>query len=344
LSPLPFIEEIREAVRIIIEPIIDDPNASPPKGDTAEWNVEKIRAHDVWNMTGINGTGIVVASIDTGVRRTHEALRDNHRVEYGWYDPYNGTEVPTDENGHGTHTTGTIVGQKGVGVAPGASWIACKGCNNDGCTEAALIKCGQWVACPTDPKGNNPDCTKAPDVSSNSWGGGSNSQFYNKVIEAWRAMDIIPVFALGNSGPLCSTSSSPGDQPNVISVGSTNVDDKVSRFSSRGPATNGLEKPEVSAPGEKVKSAYFKADDSYAVLSGTSMATPATAGTVVLMLAKNKTIKFDDVMNIITTSAHRPQITRLVGQQCGNDIIQPWPNNGFGHGRIDAYEAVQKVA
>jgi subtilisin family serine protease len=77
------------------------------------------------------------------------------------------------------------------------------------------------------------------------------------------------VFAIGNSGSRCSTAGSPGDQPNVISVGATNDKDGVARFSSRGPgAKNKAMKPEVSAPGEKVYSAWN--NGGYNTISGTS--------------------------------------------------------------------------
>src|SRR5436309_2789214 len=82
-----------------------------------------------------------VSSIDTGVRYTHEALKGNWvGGSYGWYDPYKGQATPYDDHGHGTHTMGTIAGSKGIGVAPGAKWMACKGCDPSGCTEDALTK------------------------------------------------------------------------------------------------------------------------------------------------------------------------------------------------------------
>merc|ERR1712232_1447820 len=103
------------------------------KKDLLEWNVAIIGADDAWDM-GYDGSGIVVGNIDTGVRYTHEALRDNYRGassghDYNWFDP-NGNPEPFDNNGHGTHTMGTIAGStaSGVGVAPGSTWIAAKGC------------------------------------------------------------------------------------------------------------------------------------------------------------------------------------------------------------------------
>ncbi len=92
-----------------------------------------------------------------------------------------------------------MVGSNGIGVAPGAKWIACKACSYS-CSQSNFIACGQWVLCPTLPNGTNPDCSKAPQVVTNSWGYDRGDTFYVSVIDAWVAAGIIPVFALGNNG------------------------------------------------------------------------------------------------------------------------------------------------
>ncbi|KAE9043884.1 hypothetical protein PR001_g5587 [Phytophthora rubi] len=66
------------------------------------WSVGKIGANAVWKM-GITGVNVTVATIDTGVRVSHEALRDNYRGDYGWFDPESQSGVPYDLSGHGTH-------------------------------------------------------------------------------------------------------------------------------------------------------------------------------------------------------------------------------------------------
>ncbi|KPC67319.1 hypothetical protein ADL26_20970, partial [Thermoactinomyces vulgaris] len=76
-------------------------------------------------------------------------------------------DAPCDDDGHGTHTMGTMVGSEGIGVAPGAEWIAVNGCCPD---IETLILAGQWLAAPTDSEGRNPDPLKAPHVVNNSWG------------------------------------------------------------------------------------------------------------------------------------------------------------------------------
>lgn len=67
-----------------------------------------------------------------------------------------------------------------------------------GCPQHALLACGQWVICPTDAQGKNSDCSKAPHIVSNSWGGAGGQTWFNDVIKAWNAAGIIGFFAIGN--------------------------------------------------------------------------------------------------------------------------------------------------
>jgi hypothetical protein len=93
----------------------------------------------------------------------------------------------------------------GIGVAPGAKWMACKGCATSSCGQDALISCGQFMICPTQPDGTSPDCNKTPQLVSNSWGGGQGRPMFHEVIAAWSAAGIIPLFSNGNSGPSCGS-------------------------------------------------------------------------------------------------------------------------------------------
>jgi len=72
---------------------------------TPEWNLEEIQVPEAWGL-GYSGQGVVVGNIDTGVLHTHSALRGNYVGEHGWYDPYGETELPNDQNGHGTVSGG----------------------------------------------------------------------------------------------------------------------------------------------------------------------------------------------------------------------------------------------
>lgn len=157
-------------------------NAVDPS--TVEWNISHINAPQVWEK-GIDGTGIVVANLDTGVDYTHPALHRKWRgldaagnvvnPELSWYDPHSHSTLPVDQeaDSHGTHTMGTMVGSEEngtnrVGVAPGAKWIAVRIFNPE-TTDAIILDGGQWLLAPKDAQGNlHPEL--APDVVNNSWG------------------------------------------------------------------------------------------------------------------------------------------------------------------------------
>lgn len=98
---------------------------------------------------------------------------------------------------------GTILGTHGIGVAPGAKWMACQACSSPWtCTIPGFVKCAQWVLCPTNINGTEPDCSKAPQLVSNSWGGSEEDgdDFFDEVGASWHAAGIIPIFAVGNEG------------------------------------------------------------------------------------------------------------------------------------------------
>jgi len=310
----------------------------------AEWGIKKIQAEEAHALLR-NATNaaaeIRIATIDTGARYTHEALKDNYLGTYGWYDPYDKTPAPIDNNGHGTHTTGTIAGKFGIGVYPDAKWLACRGCATSACSQFALVECAQFVACPTLPNGNTPDCTKAPHVVSNSWGGGRGNMWYEDAVAGMRAARVIVLFSQGNSGPSCNTANSPGDYKTVIGVGSTTVDDAISSFSSVGPTTDGRMKPDISAPGSNVLSAYNTADDAYRALSGTSMACPHAAGLVALLRAYKEDLLQEEASLLMLGGTHKD--LDHTGRTCEGVPDDRYPNHVFGHGRINAFTSLKTL-
>ena len=192
--------------------------------DAIEWNIDRVGAPQVWSTFGDRGENIVVANIDSGVQYNHPALVAQYRGNlgggtfdhnYNWFDPSrvcgSPSLVPCDNNGHGTHTMGTMVGDDGnpganqIGVAPRARWIAAKGCETNNCSTAALLASGQWMLAPTDLDGQNPRADLRPHIVNNSWGGGGNDPFYQATVNAWIASGIFPSFSNGNAGPGCAT-------------------------------------------------------------------------------------------------------------------------------------------
>ncbi|MQM26927.1 S8 family serine peptidase [Glycomyces albidus] len=310
----------------------------------AEWGVADVGAPEVWE-DGFTGEGIVVANIDTGVQFDHPALEDSYRGsngdgtythDYNFYDIQDVCEgdAPCDDDGHGTHTMGTMVGNDGIGVAPDAEWIAVNGC----CPSIeTLILAGQWIAAPTDAEGRNPDPLKAPHVVNNSWGTTipGYDPIYAEVVDLWHASGIIPVFAAGNNGSACLTMSTPGVYENVIAVGAYDEDHAIADFSSRGHGLNGTLKPDVSAPGVEVLSSL--PGDEYGTGDGTSMAAPHVAGSIALLMSASPTLEgdYEAVYETITGTA-----VDTADDQCTGDAEA---NNVYGHGRIDVEDAVDEA-
>lgn len=353
LGSLPGVVEVRpERIFPLVEPV--DRAVVAQAVGTPEWGVDKIGAPSAWE-SGVLGGGIVIANIDTGVEYTHPALSAQYRGnagdgtfshDYNWFDPTGICgAVPCDNAGHGTHTMGTMVGGDGpgpfepdIGVAPGARWIAAKGCEDFGCSESALLAAGQWVLAPTDTSGANPDPSRRPDIVNNSWGGGPGDTFYLDMVTAWRAAGIVPVFSSGNPGPECGAGGSPGDYNEALSVGATDVADVIAEFSGRGPSVFGKGNPNVSAPGVDVISSV--PGGGYESLSGTSMAAPHVAGTLALMMSAAPELigDIDAAQSALQTTA-----LDIIDTTCGGDDDGD-PNNVYGEGRIDAAAAVNLVA
>ncbi len=308
----------------------DEPSSLSIASTGVQWNIARIGADQVWQSLGITGQGTVVASLDTGVDWEHPYLRPRYRgysgkplVEHegNWFCATDEDYVyPGDGHGHGTHTTGTMVGESGIGVAPGAQWIAAKVFDNQGLAYDSWIHAAlEWALAP----GGDPSL--APDVVNGSWGdpNGANSRFLPDV-QALRAAGIVPIFSAGNYGPGEATIAAPGSFRESIAVGATDVNDLVARFSSRGPSAWDEVKPEISAPGVGVLSAL--PGGGLGEKSGTSMAAPHVSGLVALLREANPSLTVDEIEVLLTTTAH--------------PLGTVQPNNDTGWGLIDARAAV----
>jgi hypothetical protein len=337
LKSYPDVAQIRKEVVAQLHPV----ESKPAKHQESPYGIGLVGAPDVW-AAGNTGEGVIVSTIDTGVRGSHSILAANFRGEFGWFDPSYGSQTPNDEQGHGSHTMGTIAGQNGYGVAPGAKWQACMGCIPSGCYEEDLFACAEFTTCPHDPNGNNADCTKAPHLTSNSWGGGGGDSWFDEVIHNWHVAGIIPVFSAGNNGGSCNTLGSPGDR-NVIGVAASDVNDEIAYFSSRGPGQWWF-KPDIAAPGLDVLSAWYDGDNSFNTISGTSMACPHVSGGVALLLAAKPELigDYDGVKEALFASTVKQGLTGS-GQNCGGISDSVVPNHVFGNGRLDVLAATQSL-
>ncbi len=239
-----------------------------------EWNIQKVMADHCWRA-GYTGENILIGHIDTGCDITHSALQGKWSGK--WHDFISLQPIPYDDHGHGTTTAGIICGGDGlgpfendIGAAPGVKLVIAKALSYSGIPQP-VIPAMQWMAALKADSGCNIRAI------SNSWGG-TTSLSYWETCKTLKALEIFPVFAVGNSGPTPRTAGSPGNYPLVIGVGATNNNDSIASFSSRGPAPDSspwkdtinwyrrdwnLIKPDISAPGVNIRSSVPR--DSYRV-------------------------------------------------------------------------------
>jgi subtilisin family serine protease len=221
-----------------------------------------------------------------------------------------------------------------IGMAPGAQWIGCRNMDQGTGTPDRYMECMQWFLAPTQIGGGNPDPTKAPDITINSWEcpstEGCSFDTLQAAVEAQFAAGIMMVSAAQNAGPNCSTVENP---PGALNTGT----DTIASFSSRGPVTadgSNRIKPDISAPGTNTRSASNTADNAYTFASGTSMATPHIAGAMALLWSTIPSLQHQ-------LTASRDAINNsavfISSTQCGD--AGP-PNNVFGWGRVDILAAV----
>lgn len=327
--------------------------AGEKKADTnnIEWNIDRVGAPQVWDM-GIDGSGTVIANIDTGVQWDHPALKEKYRGynpanpnspnhSMNWFDATAGQTTPYDDQGHGTHTMGTMVGSEPnganqIGVAPGAKWIAVKAFTAAGGTDADLLEAAEWILAPKDAQGN-PHPEMAPDVVNNSWGGGRGiDEWYREMVQNWRAAEIFPEFSAGNTGLFepggPGSIANPANYPESFATGATDINNKLANFSLQGPSPYGEVKPDISAPGVNIRSSV--PGGAYeGGWNGTSMAGPHVSAVVALLRQVNSSLTVDQIEEILINTA-----TPLT-----DSTFPEVPNNGYGYGLVNAFDAVSSV-
>jgi len=313
------------------------PMPGPRRSDTSRYStglpydLALMKMNQVYaNYPQINGQGILVGHIDTGVDGSHPALAG--KIHIFWNAATKKQEPPKDSDEHGTHTAGTIVGtgQNGthMGVAPGAKLISSGALGN----YEEMLRAMEFML---DPDGN-PNTADFPRVVTNSWNceGAPDLEAFYRGISAWEASGIFPVFSAGNAGPSAASITKPHEHPMTFAVAALDLNGKVASFSSRGPGKfNGqaTQKPDISAPGVDILSSV--PGGKFVTMSGTSMATPHIAGLVALLLQANPKLTPSQLREVMVRS------TVYVDENGAPNAKQQW-NANYGLGIVDAYAAL----
>jgi subtilisin family serine protease len=319
-----------------------------PQFPTFMYGMTKISAPQAWDIA-TGSSAVVVADIDTGMRYDHEDLAANAWINPGeiagngldddgngfvddvfGYDFRFNDPDPADENGHGTHTAGTIgaVGNNGLGVV-GVNWnvkimpIKIYSPAGTDTTSAMLINAYNYVRMMKN-RGVNIR------VTNNSYGGCSETcgfdQATKDAIDAMGEADILNVFAAGNAADNGNSDNdvtpfypSSYTSPSILAVtASDSNDNRFFRY--------GLKSVDLAAPGIAIMSTWPSDSQKYRALSGTSMATPHAAGAAALLSSLNPSLSAISLKATLMNNV---------------DALPQW--NGFVKtgGRLNVFKALQ---
>ena len=313
--------------------------------DGSLWGLSKIQAPQAWSTFTPGDGSVVIADIDTGVDYTHPDLAANmwrnpgevagNGVDddgNGYVDDVHGIDTvnhdsdPEDDQGHGTHTAGTIaaVGNNATGVT-GVNWnarlLACKFLDASGFgTDAGAVECFEYLLA-LRIRGENIR------VSSNSWGeqrSGQPAATLQAAIDETGAAGIVNVFGAGNDGTNNDTSPfdpASYDSPSIIAVASSGSTDRKSLFSNYGASS-----VDLAAPGENIWSTY--PGGLYNISSGTSMATPHVAGAAALLASMDPTLTVPAIKSLLLDNV---------------DQSQRWAGRVVSGGRLNVFQAASAV-
>lgn len=317
----------------------------------------------IYEETGYNGSGSVVAIIDTGIDGEHvglDDLDDDNSTDdpkiIAFFDAVNnasatdGTVVPYDDHGHGSHCAGTTAGTgaptyDNPGMAPQAQLVGVKVLDGGGSGSFAGVMLGmEWTV-----EKRHDFNIRAASMSLGGFGliewTSSEEESVNRMANEMVRNGIALFIAAGNSA-VSAQIGTPGSAEDVITVGALDKDTKIAVYSSQGPTEEGRVKPNIAFVGSSVMSVEANTGTGYRSMSGTSMATPGAAGVAALMYQANPDLSPFDIRNIMQeTSTYRQCHYMGANEPCAEDgIPKNRQNNVYGHGQVEALPAVMEAA
>lgn len=296
---------------------LDKGNAQPVNAQAVQvlpWGIDRIDAELVWS-SGNTANPVKVGIIDTGISKNHPDLAVNIK---GGVNTINPTKSWDDDNGHGSHVAGIVAAlNNGIGVVgagPDIDLYAIKVLNRNGSGFLSdVIEGIQWAT------------ANGMKVVNMSLGSVSDNQSFHDAVTAAYNSGVTIVAAAGNSGGAVNF---PAAYPEVIAVSATDINNNLASFSSRGPEVD------LAAPGVSILSTYK--GNSYATLSGTSMASPHIAGSAALVINSPVGI-YDANLN----GQWDPAEVKQKLQDKAVDLGTAGFDNLFGWGLVNAFNAVQ---
>ena len=321
LTLTPGVDDVTFNYRYQAHGVPDDPLFD------AQWNLQAMGLPSAWEDS--DGSGVVVAVLDSGVATGGEDLECHTFVDQfnAFIDPP-GPGLAVDDNGHGTHVTGTIAqctdnGVGVAGVAPGASIMPVKVMDEN--AEATTMTLSHGMIWAIEHGADVINLSLGMECSG-PWPVCSDAVI-DYLVERAEDAGIVVVVSSGNDGgPYVS---SPANHPSTIAVGASTIYETRAPYSAYGSALD------VVAPGgsryDGILQETFNGSGEWAYYSwtGTSMAAPHVAGTIALMKAVNPAAPVDRLRAVLASTAV--------------DLQSPGWDAETGHGRVNAAAAVEAV-
>jgi subtilisin family serine protease len=294
-------------VRVLSEEEVDNFLTLVPNDSMypQQWGPPCIGAQEAWNVE-LGDSSVIVAIVDTGIDLNHPDLAANVDTTID-FDTVNNDDNAQDDHGHGTHVAGTVAASinNTIGVAglQQVTLMAVKSLDFRG------IGFDSWLS-----NGIIYAADNGARVINASWGGPSFSNTINNAVNYAFDRGVLFVAAAGNNGS--SSPFYPASYARALGVSALDTCDTLATWSNWGESNVWL-----SAPGEDILSTYW--NDTYAYLSGTSMATPHVVGVVAAYFSYNPGFTLMQVVTHMFNNA--------------DDLGLPGYDDRFGHGRVDMY-------
>ncbi len=299
-----------------------------PSGDS--WGVAALDLRPLW-QAGVDGRGVVVGSLDSGVTGDHALLAAGRRAERSWYDPRGERVEPVDTKPHGSQVLACAVARpfegRDFGAAPGALWVAALANRFNSYNNVDMALAADWMI-----------FEARPDVLLGAWGHGKADcdPRDRALVSAARAAGIVPVFAAGNDGPDPASGQAPaglgGFTPGAggpLAVAAVDQQQAVIAPSSRGPSPCGGRSgvfPDLAGPGWQVPVPGAPHPTSLTLESGTSFAVGWVGGVAALVLQVRPELPVPEVEAILRRSAR--------------DLPPAGPDDASGYGLVDPAAAI----